>query len=143
MSSGGSCVPQKNIDTLAADNRSQQDLSFFWTVKLTPEASMTPLPRISRSPQKSIFGVVARLSSTIRCRSGGETEFQIPPDPQKVQASEQPGCYSAPPSRRSNPQTFSPRSARLLRPGYPYTVTHSRPRRETPIHSGGSPLHRW
>ena len=56
---------------------------------------------------RSLVGVVARLNSRILCRSGGETEFQLPPDRQKNQAFFQPGCYSTPSNRRSNPSNIS------------------------------------
>ena len=97
-------------------------------------------------PQTSSGGETeyhATQSTTLQCRSGGEAEFQHPPDSQKGHAFKQPGWCSFPTSKRSNPETCPPKSACLHRPGYPCTATHSSPRRETPIHNGGSPPHRW
>ena len=48
---------------------------------------------------------------------------------------------SFPTTKRSNPQTFLPKSTCLHRPGYLCVATHSPPRRETPIHNGRSPPH--
>ena len=91
-----------------------------------PDRSTSDLEWWQHRVPRSVVIVVARQRSSTH---------QIH---RRVMASEQHGQCSLPTSRRSNPQTFPPRSGCLYRPGYFCTATHSPPRRShDPFHLRG------